>query len=73
MISISVIEGRQSSSFFGIRCNNRSLPSARDGLQNYTLNHLFLDYLCPSGDERWLEGEFVSQENFKMEAINAAV
>jgi len=73
MISISVIEGRQSSSFLGIRCNSKSLPSAREGLQNYILYHLLLSYLGPCGDEGWLEREFVSQKNFKMEAIYAAI
>lgn len=37
MISMSVMDGRQSSSFLGIMWTSRSLPSARDGVQNYPI------------------------------------
>jgi hypothetical protein len=37
------------------------------------LNHLLDGYLGSCGDEWWLEGEFVSQKDFKMEAIYAAI
>lgn len=37
MISIKDIDGRQSSSFFGITCKSKSLPSAKEGVQNLVL------------------------------------
>ena len=71
---MSVIEGLQSSSFLGIMCNNKSLPSAREGVQNYIkINKKIVPYLSPCGDQGRLEGEFIPKKYFKIEAVNGFV
>lgn len=70
---MSVIEGRQSSSFLGMMWTSRSLPSAMDGVQNYPVYTRSVSYLCSRHYERWLEGELVSKKYLEVEAINALV
>jgi hypothetical protein len=72
IISMRVMEGLQSSSFLGIICKSRSLPSAREGVQNY-FNQSHNIYLSPGGNQRWLKWEFVPKENFEIEAVDRFV
>jgi hypothetical protein len=54
-------------------CRSKSLPSANDGVQNYTLIKTKEGYLSLGHDERRLEGEFVSEKNVKIEFVDAFV
>ena len=71
--SYKFIDGRQSSSSLGMMCNNKSLPSASVGLQNCLLRIERRGYLGLSHDKRWLEREFVSEEDVKVKLVNAFV
>jgi hypothetical protein len=74
IISIRVIDGRQSSSFFGMMCRRRSLPSAREGVENcHRVIGQTAAYLGARGNQGRLERELVPQKYFKVEAINRFV
>lgn len=63
-------------------CKSKSLPSAREGLQNYTHNLILINgkkvkggkgYLSSGHDEGRLEGELISQEDVEVEFVYGAV
>lgn len=66
--SCKFIDGRQSSSFLGMICISKSLPSAKEGNVNYDhLVKLARAYLSFSYYEGRLEGELFSEQDFKVE------
>jgi hypothetical protein len=55
-------------------CKSKSLPSASDGLQNYAAGYLYYGaYLSLGHYKRWLEWEFVSEKDIKVELVNSLV